>query len=112
MRKITRESVNKFFAGENFSKDNTIVKATNFMTENLKSVKMYLHGNLIAERITDLENNTLELRITHAGWTTNTTKERLNGILDYLEKGKIYQKEFCWYYNNEPMKSGFNEVIV
>lgn len=50
---------------------------------------LFLHGNKIAEWRDG------ELFITNAGWSTNTTKERLNG----LHGVNIHQKDYTWYLN-------------
>lgn len=51
----------------------------------------YLHGNKIAE----WRDNSLW--ITNCGWTSNTTKERLNG----LNGVHITQKDWQWYLNGK-----------
>lgn len=90
MRKITEQAVNAFKSGKNFKSGNTEVVATGNV------VMMYLHGNQIAKRIlVDFNKNKWETLISNAGWITNTTKERLNG----LEAG-IYQKNFFWYWKD------------
>lgn len=43
-------------------------------------VRVYLHGNLIAVLSAD------RLRVTLAGWNTNTTKSRVNAILGSFAK--------------------------
>ena len=85
MRKITNNAVNAFKAGREFKGSNTKV-----IVEGDK-IRMYLHDNLIAQR-----SNTV-LTITSAGWETNTTKERLNGVLQAFSLPTIYQKNFVWY---------------
>lgn len=56
---------------------------------------MDLHGNTIA--IYDRAEGLLTIR--DAGWTSNTTKERLNGLLtEFNIKGGISQKDFTWYF--------------
>ena len=85
MRKITKESVKAFFNNTNYSKSNT------FIVNN----KFYLHNNLIAE----IKDN--KLILSNCGWFSNTTKERLNGILNYIGNSGIYQKNFIWYLNGE-----------
>lgn len=60
---------------------------------------MRLHGNKIAK----IENNTIY--ISNAGWTSNTTKSRLNAILDMLDLPRIYQKDFCWYMGDKEFES-------
>ena len=61
---------------------------------------LYLHGNKIAEWRKD------GLYITNAGWSSNTTKERLNG----LRGVSIYQKNFTWYLNGQEWGGGWINV--
>ena len=72
MRQITRDAAVAFNQKRNFRLDNTQVIFDG------ESVKLYLHGNLIAQE------DSSGLRVTLAGWPTPTTKERLNGLLQYL----------------------------
>ena len=65
MRKITSEAVRAFLNGENYKNGNTMVTKQDY----------FLHGNKIAER-----TESGGIRITLAGWNTNTTRERLNGL--------------------------------
>jgi len=69
MRKITQEVVGAFMAGFNYANSNTTVSSTT-----RDDSKMFLHGNLIAIRNGNI------IQVTLAGWNTNTTRERLNGI--------------------------------
>lgn len=80
MRKITKEIVAAFMNREARKIGNSRTDGTT----------LYLHDNAIAKW--DEEGR---LWITNAGWKTNTTKERLNG----LPGVKIYQKDFTWYLN-------------
>jgi len=89
MRKITKEAVNAFNNGTNYSNSNTRVDVHKW--DGSIAVAMYLHGNLIAERF----NSTGLLRITNCGWFSNTTKERLNAI----DGVHIVQKKGVWYLN-------------
>ena len=84
MRKITKEAVDKFLSKEPFRKSNMSVEA-GFEVWMLK-----LHGNTIA---TIDEFNMLS--VSNAGWSSNTTKERLNG----LPNVRINQKNWTWYLN-------------
>jgi len=86
MRKVTRETVNAFFNGYYLSKSNTLTAGG----------KYYLHGNLIA-----YFDNDRNLVLNHCGWPSNTTKDRLNGILKYLGHEGIKQKNYVWYLNGE-----------
>jgi len=101
MRQITKDATNAFFnkAGS-WQRDNTMV-----MTTNNFSI-MRLHGNLIAEFC----HNNGTLYISNCGWITSTTKERLNGILDSVGVGKIYQKAGVWYWK-DGQKFPENELV-
>jgi hypothetical protein len=95
MRKITRKAVTALQRRKNFSSGNTAIKVIG------DTATMYLHGNAIAR----LTNGKLE--VSHCGWQTNTTRERLNG----LNGVSIYQKNFIWYLNGAVMADGWNEVL-
>jgi len=79
MRKITAQAVA------------ALMKNASYRGKNTKVIDggLFLHNNLIAELVGE------KLRITAAGWFTNTTKERLNG----LPGVKIQQKAGQWYLN-------------
>jgi hypothetical protein len=79
MRQITKQSCIAFENKQKFSKDNTRTDGTN----------LYLYDNLIAKWQDD------GLYITNAGWSTNTTKERLNG----LSGVRIGQEKGIWHLN-------------
>ena len=68
-RKITKESVQAFMDRKKFNKGNMSVEVEGNVT------KLKLHGNTIAT-IDELG----VLSISNAGWQSNTTKERLNGL--------------------------------
>lgn len=79
MRQITRNAVAALIGGFDYKRGNTQVRDN----------ALHLHGNKIAE----LRNG--ELWITNAGWNTNTTKERLNG----LPNVHIRQLNYVWHLN-------------
>ena len=86
MRKVTRTIARAFYCGDSESCGNTRTDG--------KSV--WLHGNKIAFK--DEDGN---LHITNAGYETNVTKERLNGLLQLgvfrFPVPRIFQKNFRWY---------------
>lgn len=88
MRKITKNAINAFMNGQNYSESNTKVKVLPNVTV------LILFGNEIAYRYND-PNNTLS--ITNCGYATNTTKERLNGIPGV----NINQKTYVWFLNGK-----------
>ena len=90
MRQITKESVKAFLNAKKFNKSNMSVE----IEPNVTILKY--QGNAIAYKYND-PNNTIS--ITNCGWESNTTKERLNGVIDLsgLNIGRIYQKNWQWY---------------
>lgn len=94
MKKITENTVNTFINRKTFSSGNTVVLREN------NSVSCFLHGNKIASLTGNL------LTISSCGWETNTTKERLNGILSGFKLPRIIQKDFTWYIDGKPFEDG------
>tara|TARA_R110000787_G_scaffold173946_1_gene286521 strand:- start:860 stop:1171 length:312 start_codon:yes stop_codon:yes gene_type:complete len=92
--KITKDAVNAFLNGKNFKRSNTQVVVTG------DRVTLLLFDNAIATMAHD------ELHITHCGWKTMTTRERLNG----LPNVSIYQKNFQWYLNDKAWDGTIIEV--
>lgn len=90
MRKITQESVTAFLNANKFNKSNMSVDVLPNVT-----VLKY-QGNEIAYKYNDPKQT---ISITNCGWESNTTKERLNGVISLsgLNVGKIYQKNWQWY---------------
>lgn len=90
MRKITKESVNAFLNANKFNKSNMSVE----VLPNVTILKY--QGNSIAYKYNDPKQT---ISITNCGWESNTTKERLNGVISLsgLNVGKVYQKNWQWY---------------
>ena len=93
MRKITQQAVEAFPNGERFNKGNTsvIIDADTW--------KLCLHGNCIA-RI-----DSYGMAVNPQGYTTATTKERLNG----LPNVSIKQRNFEWYLNDSKESMCMND---
>ncbi len=89
MRKITKQAIDAFMNAQPFKMSNTKVIVHDYATDGTIT-QLFLHDNLIAE------SSETDLRITNAGWQSNTTKERLNGIPGV----RISQKKGKWYLNN------------
>ena len=98
MRKVTEECCKAFLRGEPLRRDNTEVVVG---SEGTVAVSLRLHGNEIARMYRDGT-----IFISDAGWATNVTKERLNGLLRMLGKDLIYQKDFAWQHKGEDFPSG------
>lgn len=59
---------------------------------------VYLHGNLIA--VVDKDT----VQVYDGGWQSNTTKSRLNALINGLTDGYIngvYQEDFTWYVSDK-----------
>lgn len=104
MRQITKESIEAFESLTPFNKSNTEVKILG--TENGVSVwaELYLFDNKIAEIHKNKRKKVL--KITNAGWKSNTTKERLNA----LEGVHIHQKQGVWYLNGDKWNGELTQI--
>jgi len=88
MRKIEMMMNSAIRYRKNFSSGNTTVRAFR------ESVEVYLHGNNIAS----LDTATHALTIFDGGWQSNTTKSRLNAILEEFASGaRVIQRDFEWF---------------
>lgn len=96
-RKITQESVSAFLAGRKFSKSNMSV------TEEGGTFRLKLHGNTIAT-IDELG----VLSVSNAGWASNTTRERLNGIPGVHVK----QRNWEWFLNGESWDGRWKRIGI
>ena len=98
MRKIERLMNNAITNGANWSSSNTQVT-----TEDGVSY-VYLHGNLIAE----VDDNGIKMY--DGGWQSNTTKSRLNAIINEFCNAftdGVFQKDFCWYIRDNKVTHDF-----
>lgn len=87
-----------FMEARPFKKDNMTIEVLPNVTI------MSLFGNRIAYRYNDPERT---LSITNAGWFSNTTKERLNGIPGV----SINQKKGEWYLNGNQWDGKLIDVL-
>ena len=79
---------------KNFSSGNTSVRCFKNRNGITTDVDVYLHGNHIAS----LDTATNALTIKDGGWQSNTTKSRLNALLDeFVPSMGIFQKDWVWY---------------
>ena len=95
MRKVTQQIQDAFSFGINRAVGNTTVS----VNEN-GDCFLYLHGNLIAKRVNG------ELWVTNAGWKSNVTKERLNGLPSVF----IYQAKGVWYLNGQEWDGSWQKI--
>ena len=89
MRKIEREMNQAITQERDWKKDNTEVITCSNVTD------VFLHGNLIAR----IGETWMELF--DGGWQSNTTKSRLNALLQAhgCDGEYIFQKNFEWFIN-------------
>ena len=88
MRKIEAKMNKAMRYFRPFSSSNTTV------VQNDRDMDVFLHGNHIAT----LCKISMDLRIFDGGWQSNTTKSRLNALLDEFGGGdRVIQKDFAWY---------------
>ena len=94
MRKIERQMISAVKDCKDWRNDNTIV----LYSPSRKVSCVYLHKNLIATISKD------EVEIYDGGWQSNTTKSRLNAIINGLCDGYnqgVYQRDFTWYIQDD-----------
>jgi len=96
-RKITSEAVSAFLQRRQFSKSNMKV------TFKYGTFQLQLHGNTIAT-IDELG----VLSVSNAGWASNTTKERLNGIPGV----RVHQKNWTWFLNGVEWDGSWKRISV
>ena len=100
MRKIEAQMIAAVNNSVNWQSANTRVE---FIEENDTS-KVYLHGNHIAT----VGDNFLE--IFDGGWQSNTTKSRLNSLINAFCNActdGIFQKNFNWYIRDNNVTRDF-----
>jgi hypothetical protein len=91
MRQITQDAAIAFANGRPFRQNNTEVRVLNGSTQ------LLLHNNIVAARFAGSGKVMFSL----AGWGTPTTRERVNGLLQYLGyTTRVYQdkhEQFVWH---------------
>jgi len=89
MKKIEREMVEAFTNGTPKKKGNDQI-----IIADDGRIEYRLHGNRIAHRTTG------KLTVWDAGLLSNTTKSRLNAILNHYSLPQIVQKRRVWYWTD------------
>ena len=90
MRKIERQMLQALVEVKDWSKDNTRVETNGHYSD------VYLHGHRIAE----YKHSDSSLKVNNCGYATNTTKSRLNALIDFVAdptKNGIFQKNWEWF---------------
>ena len=92
MRKIETQMNKALRTFSNWSSGNTTVTSTK------EEMLVHLHGNHIAT----VNKATMTINLFDGGWQSNTTKSRLNAILQEFTYGDCFvsQKNFTWFLND------------
>lgn len=101
-RKITNDAIAALIEGRPFSRDNTMVTIGDEEDDNYIGDFLYLHGNPI------MKIDSSGVYISTAGWSTKTTKERLNG----LSGVRVYHHKKQLYLNDKPWDGKWTKVSV
>jgi len=110
MRKIEREMIQAIIERKSFNKANTSVSIgyagtmLDYYKDAYMSIK--LHGHEIGRYF----YNTMDLHLNNCGYETNTTKSRLNALIDFVFGGVgngIFQHNFNWYMVRDGQQSEF-----
>ena len=105
MRKIEQQMNDAVANNKNWQSANTSV---HFNEENGVSI-VRLHGNKIAEIGDDY------LQIFDGGWQTNTTKSRLNALIDRFCNAVtdgVFQKDYQWYIRDNNVTRDFDNGYI
>ena len=93
MRKIERQMNFAISNKADWASSNT---QANY-NSNTNCSTIYLHGHQIAA----VDHNLKAVKLSSCGYTTKTTKSRLNAILDEIDYGcKVFQKNWNWYFRS------------
>ena len=105
MRKIEQQMNRAIVNKNNWSNSNTFVE----YNESTNCSTVVLHRTAIAV----YDHNTNALKLNTGGWHSNTTKSRLNAILQELIAGaSVFQRQFNWYLNYNNVTHDFNDGMI
>ena len=98
---MNRAIVNK----NDWSNSNTFVE----YNSNTNCSTVVLHRTAIAT----YDHNTNALKLNSGGYTTNTTKSRLNAILQgIIGCASVYQRNWNWFLNYNNVTHNFNDGMI
>ena len=106
MRQIERQMNSAISNKADWCSSNTQVS----FNSNTNCSQIYLHGHQIAT----YEHNLKAVKLSSCGYQTNTTKSRLNAILEEVKYGcKVFQKNFNWFVSyNDQTQSFWDGMIL
>ena len=92
MRKIEEQMNTAIRYRRNWAGSNTMVRVSR------EVVEVFLHGNHIAS----VDTATNDLTLFDGGWQSNTTKSRLNALLnEFIPSMGIFQKNWTWFLSDD-----------
>ena len=105
MRKLERQMNFAISNKGNWSGSNTQVN----YNSNTNCSTICLHGHQIAT----FDHNLKAVKLSSCGYTTNTTKSRLNAILDEVKYGcRVFQKNFDWFVSYNDQTASFWDGMI
>ena len=105
MRKLERQMNFAVSNKGNWSGSNTQVN----YNSNTNCSQIYLHGHHIATFC----HETLAVKINSCGYHTNTTKSRLNALLEEVKWGcKVFQKNWDWFVSYNDQTTLFRDGMI
>ena len=77
--------------------------------ESTNCSSIYLHGHQIAT----VDHNLKAVKLSSCGYTTVTTKSRLNAILEEVKYGcKVFQKNWNWFVSYNDQTASFWDGMI
>ena len=105
MRKIEKQMNFAISNKGNWAGSNTSVS----YNESTNCSSIFLHGHQIAT----FDHNTQAVKLSSCGYETNTTKSRLNAILDEVKYGcKVFQKQWNWFVSYNGQTKDFVDGMI
>ena len=104
MRKIESQMVAAINSNKNWKSGNTEVR-----TDDANISRVFLHGNHIATIDDD------SMMIMDGGWQSNTTKSRLNALIDRFCNAVtdgVFQKDYQWYVRDNNVTKDFESGYI
>ena len=105
MRKLEKQMNFAISNKGNWAGSNTTVT----YNESTNCSQVLLHGH----QICTFDHNTQAVKLSSCGYTTVTTKSRLNAILDEVKYGaRVFQKNFDWFVSYRDETASFWDGMI
>jgi len=105
MRKIEKQMNFAISNKADWSNSTTRVE----FNSNTNCSSIYLHGHQIAT----VDHNLKAVKLSSCGYQTNTTKSRLNAILQEVKYGcRVFQKQWNWFVSYNDQTASFWDGMI